>query len=649
VMRPSCASTRATFWDFPESGVGSSCSRRGDGYALRPLLPLRTLDAASYEGLETASMLGVRWPLPLVISCCVAALLLMAACTSHQVPDPLFAEVSQSADAIPRYGLVEISFTHNGLYPNRFLDVQLEASFLAPSGLQQRVKGFFYGGDVWKVRFSPDEPGHWTYRYVMISRGGFHQRGEGGFDCTPSDAAGPVRQHPEHPYRWVFATGTPYFPVGLQDCIGVQEGQLAPMAIDGEGRDDSTARRLSLNEYFAIYGQAGFNLFRFSQQNCSYSLLDDLDAYREVESHATDELLRLARKHGFRVMFGFFGSYRTRTLQGGYLHTVKWIVQKMSARIFGIPTEIGLDSVDPELITQEKRFIEYAVARWGVYVDFWELLNERDASDEWTAMMADYVRSVDPDRKPISTSWEKPSLPAIDINAPHWYESESELESDLRVQEMAAAWKQAGKPIVVGEHGNTGMNWDPLSGQRMRIRTWTALFQEISVIFWNTSWSKLGMHEGWYAPGHVANIYLGPEERGYIRVLRDFASRLDAGAGMTPVKVSPSHRIRGYALRSSRGAAAYFHHFENHTVAVQDAKITLDLPGPAPAPRHLIGAWIDPSSGDVLAHVQVPPGLQTLDVPPFTIDLALWVTSEPGRLPPARHAPIAHPTSWRLE
>jgi hypothetical protein len=178
------------------------------------------------------------------------------------------------------------------------------------------------------------------------------------------------------------------------------------------------------------------------------------------------------------------------------------------------------------------------------------------------------------------------------------------------------------------------MNWDPLSGQRMRIRTWTALFQEISFIFWNTSWSKAGMHLGRYSPGKVANIYLGPEERGYMRVLQDFASRLDAGVRMTPVEVSLPTSMRAYGLLSSRVAAAYFHHFENHATATPDAKITLALPGTAPAADNLMGAWLDPSSGAVIAHVQVPPGRQMLAVPPFTVDLALLVSSESDRLPP---------------
>jgi uncharacterized protein DUF5060 len=534
----------------------------------------------------------------------------------------------RNADSIPRYGVFELSFQHQRVYDNHFFDVVLEVVFISPNGTARRVKGFFYGGDIWKVRFSPDEPGRWTYTYTMTGKGGFHHEGVGAFDCTPSDADGPVRPNPENPHRWVFANGKPYFPIGLQDCIGAREGKLGPQALDGEGRDDGKVRKVSTDEYLSIYSQAGFNLLRFSQDNCSYQLFDDLDAYHEAESKATDELLLLARQHGLRVMFGFFGFYRARTLHGGYWQSLQWFVQKVFAKVFGSRNEIRSDAVSPQVITKEKQFIAYCIARWGVYVDFWQLLNERYASDEWTSMMADYVRSLDPDRKPITTSWPKPSLPAIDINAPHWYESESELQSDRRVQEVATSWKQAGKPVIVGEQGNTGMNWDPLSGQRMRIRTWTALFQEISFVFWNTSWSKAGMHGGRYSPGEVANIYLGPEERGYIRVLQDFASRLDAGVRMMPVEVSLPNSIRGYGLLSSRVAAAYVHHFENHTTSTPDATITLELPGTAPSTHTLIGAWIDPASGAVIAHVQVPPGRQTLAVPPFTVDLALVVSSD---------------------
>lgn len=54
--------------------------------------------------------------------------------------------------------------------PNPFLDYRLQVTFTGPSGQTYDVPGFFDGdgdgganGDVWRVRFSPDEAGSWSY------------------------------------------------------------------------------------------------------------------------------------------------------------------------------------------------------------------------------------------------------------------------------------------------------------------------------------------------------------------------------------------------------------------------------------------------------------------------------------------------------
>jgi hypothetical protein len=546
-----------------------------------------------------------------------AALLTLVSCNPRHLRTEVFVTELSHAESIPRHGLFELSFRHNGVYNNNFFDVRLEVVFISPGGSRRRANGFFYTGDLWKVRFRPDEPGRWSYTYVMTGKESCITQGKGAFQCIPSKDEGGLRRHPENPYRWIFSDGKPYFPIGLQDCIYAQGAQPAVAAIDGERRSDK-GRQVSLEDYFSIYGQAGFNLFRFSQRNCSYLLYDDLDTYREKECLATDDLLSLARKYGLRVMFGFFGYHGTyvpsasRPVRVLKRFTQKALGKKMEA--IGTPD-------DQKTITKEKRFVDYCVARWGVYVDFWELLNERHASDEWSTLMADYVRSIDPDRKPVSTSWEKPFLQAIDINAPHWYESEHDLQSDLRVQQQAAKWKLAGKPVIVAEQGNSGMNWDPLSGLRMRIRAWTALFQEISFIFWNTSWSKAGMHEGRFTPGASSNIYLGPEERNYIRALQEFAAWLDAGVRMSPLELVPSGRVRAYGLISKTMAAAYLHHIQDHTTTLSG--LTLRLPETIRPTASRNAEWIDPASGRIVARMPVSPGVATLEVPPFKVDLAL--------------------------
>lgn len=562
-----------------------------------------------------------RWQLTLVAT---ALSLTLTSCRTVQRPSSeLYVLETQNTDSVPRYGILELSFKHNGIYDNSFFDVDLQTIFTSPDGAQHSVKGFFYGGDLWKTRFRPDQTGNWSYSYTFSTKNGFQKRGRGAFRSTPSSEDGPVRSSTQNPYRWVFASGKPYFPLGLEECVYVRDGQLPGTAIDGEDRNHP-GRGISWDDYFSLYGQAGFNLFRFSQKNCSYSLLDDLDHYRVMQSMLTDRLLSSAREHGFRVMFGFFGIHGNWPSDN---RTVR-VFERTMNQVLGRHTEALLYPDDRELIRKEERFVEYCIARWGVYTDFWELLNERQASDKWTTLIAEYTRSADLDHKPISTSWEKPELPAIDINAPHWYESEDELSSDLRVQEQAAKWKQPGKHVMVGEQGNSGMNWDSSSAVRMRIRAWTALFQEISLIFWNTSWSKDGMFGGRYTPGEGANIYVGPEERGYIRVLQSFASQLDVNVNMAPVAVISTTPIRSYGLFSKNVGAVYLQHAASHTTPAQQAEISFDFS--SMSPLRLVGEWIDPATGNVLSRVKIWPRQLTLSVPAFNVDIAFLVAPQPS-------------------
>jgi hypothetical protein len=107
-------------------------------------------------------------------------------------------------------------------------------------------------------------------------------------------------------------------------------------------------------------------------------------------------------------------------------------------------------------------------------------------------------------------------------------------------------------------------------------------------------------------------------------VFQDFSSQLDADVRMTPVETTSPDRIRAYGLLSHTVAAAYLHHIIDHSTPIRGLKITLDLPE-AHSNAKLVADWINPSDGKVLLRTRVPPGRQTLVVPPFNIDLALQV------------------------
>ncbi len=550
---------------------------------------------------------------------------------------------TQNAGVLPVWEVFEITFEHDKEYARPFFDVDIEVVFNSPGGNKYRVGGFFYGSaspavihvekatsghgrqpvsyefkehNIWKARFAPGEIGRWDYSYVFKNTSGQTTTGEGAFVCVKGRKVnrGFVRIDSENPFRFVFDDGSPFFPIGLQDCWGDNSGTgsvLDTCSMEGPFRTDlkdapdlpkgpkfvrgPAENPQNADVYFRRFAQCGFNLYRFSQQNCSFVQYRDLDDYLIQEGVMTDELLRYARKYGFRFFYGIFGYQK----------------------VFNDAPQ------DKEKMAKVKRFIEYTVNRWGAYVDFWEFLNEQHASDGWYEIMIPYLRSIDPYKHPITTSWERPGLEGIEVNAPHWYQRENELESDVVTASRAAEWKKHNKPVVVGEQGNyvdkkkrplgVGGVWDDRSGLRMRIRNWVAFFNEISFIFWNTSYAR---------DGHFMNIWLGPEERQYVRAMQDFAYRLDGDVRMVDVKVSNRRAVRDYGLISEERGGVYLHHFRDHSKAVNDLKITLDIPKRGKA------YWYSPETAEIIRTIDVERGRHTLAVPPFAVDIALLITPD---------------------
>jgi len=557
---------------------------------------------------------------------------------------PLPVTVTQNSSTVPPYAVFELTFQHDAQYENPFFDVTIDVAFTSPSGRQVQVGGFHYGSaeppevrvrnpgerqqvdyifakaDLWKARLAPDEVGEWRYTYSFEDVRGGRTSGDGSFRCVSGRAPshGFVRPDPGDPFRWAFDDGTPYYPIGLQEGWGdwVANGSFldtasleGPFRTDFHGRPRTDALPAGAmfqpgpannpqNADVALrrFSRCGFNLYRYSQANNTPSLFGDLDHYKVQEAVMTDELLRCLRKYGFRVFYGIFG------------------YQKV----------FNDDAGNAEAMAKVKRFIKYTVDRWGAYVDVWEFLNEQDASDEWYAIMAPYLRSIDPYRHPITTSWERPQLPGIEINAPHWYAGiDDELSCDRETAANADRWKQAGKPVVVGEMGNwtdpnkpkapgVGGVWDPGSARRMRLRNWTALFSEISFVFWNTSYAK---------DGHFMNIWLGPLERQYVKACQDFAYALGPGIKTVPVQVSDPEAVRAFGLASPQRVGVYLHHCASHEQYVAGVAVTLKVPRPA------TGYWYRPEDGAILGSVDASAGEQTLTAPPFAVDMALLVTS----------------------
>jgi len=115
-------------------------------------------------------------------------------------------------------------------------------------------------------------------------------------------------------------------------------------------------------------------------------------------------------------------------------------------------------------------------------------------------------------------------------------------------------------------------------------------------------------------------MYLGVEERGYVKVLQDFTKAVDADASMINIEVNKPSSVRGFALNSRSGFFAYLHAFTNHQSKTTDITVNVNLQKSGTA------TWIEPATGRILVADKVSAGRQTLTVPPFLIDVALKVS-----------------------
>ncbi len=498
--------------------------------------------------------------------------------------------VASAVVQVPRYGVFEQSLRFTTSVTNPWEDVVERVSLTGPAGRKVAIGGFYSGGGTWTFRFAPDSVGTWRWT-ARVADGSHAAVRSGSFRVVAGSSPGFVRRNPANPYRWTFSDGESYDPIGLQDCTVTVYTDDPLTGFGFDGGQGTPARWTSLEPYVTTFAATGLNLFRWGPSNCSFGLYDRIDPSGNVYSlrggAEADRLVASLRRHGFRVEFVLFGRM----------------------------TPFTTDTTGPELAALE-RYVKYVVERYGAAVDFWELLNETTASDAWYAGITAYLRRIDPYRHPVGTSWPRPDLPGIAFGSDHWYQTEPELDSDRVAWQRLRAEpaRSDAKPTLVDEQGNTGHNWDPESAVRMRLRAWTAFFAEATLVFWNTSATK-----DYASP--AGNIYLGPQERGYVRVLARYMRSFDPRARVVAAPTPGSPDLRAYALRGPDEYGLYLVDGRNHSVTVTGAKVVVS---PARAGR---AVWIDPATGRTLAAAGVAAGRQTLAVPAFTTDAALKITA----------------------
>ena len=486
----------------------------------------------------------------------------------------------------------EITLTHNDApYSNPFRDVTVQVTMTHENGQEVSLEGFYYDHNTWKIRFAPPSPGKWEWN-MMLHTPTRTIRRNGSLFASEKIVGTFLKIDQNSPSHIRNPDGSVFTGVGLQEA-------LFDVNMDGDPINQWPSIRnapfkqqgvvfTDMDTYFQTYSadKKGFNLYRLGIDNASFRL------WKTIAPHEN--------RYGIR--------------EGKWADTIILSAKKFDIRIW--MTMFGFEPPYPNHISdiQKRRSIEeyvrYVVARYGAFVDVWELMNEAIVPDEWIRHITTRLRNTDPYGHPITTNWEQPQLTNVDIISTHWYDTDMPERMDIATKSHIQTKSVVRKPLVVSEVGNKNESWDKDSALRFRVRLWTSFFFDTILIFWNQV-------RGYYKNPDNANVYIGVAELSFVTSFRSFVASTTPGMVVSNAPVDHPE-VRAYWKSNGAQWIGYLYHYLNQQTPIT-AVITLTL---ADASQLI---WIDPASDTTIKTLSLEGGTHRIRTPPFRQDLAVKI------------------------
>jgi hypothetical protein len=337
---------------------------------------------------------------------------------------------------------------------NPFVDVQFGARF-TQGHRSVDAAGFYDGNGVYKVRFSPDMVGHWSFETASNVKELAGLTGAFESIAPAPGNRGPVGT--AHQFHFQYADGTPYFPFGTT-CYSY--------GFIGAPYGDDTLKNLK---------DAGFNKVRICLLPKPLGKMQPVampfERIREAMQPGAENLAdNGTSKEKFdlaRINPAYFQHFESR-------------IQDLMAA--GIEADVILfhpyDAWGFKAMGEEAddRYLRYAVARFSAYRNvWWAIANEYDlvrskSMTDWDRFFR-IVQEADPYSRLRSIHH---SRVVYDHSKP-WCTHASLQEYDFeKSPERMAAWN---KPIIYDEiqyEGNIARRWGNLSPEEMTHRFWRA-------------------------------------------------------------------------------------------------------------------------------------------------------------------------------
>jgi hypothetical protein len=287
---------------------------------------------------------------------------------------------------IPLRALHEWSFRTSHQYTEPFTGVTVRATFTAPSGKTFTIEGFHDGGDEWKIRFNPGEPGQWHW-LLQSTPPNPDFESEGSFEVDEGTPRGFLKSTPREAWGFAFETGEPVM------IFGDTTYHLFGMA------HTSDEGKAAVGRFLKRRAEQGFTLLRIRLP---------VSEFHQVDGYSTWQT---------RSMWPWRGSPQNPRFDQfnlDYFRTVDWVVEQ--AESLGIGIEMILEGWGDEfpfnsrnifVAEWEELWFRYILARYDAFnaVWFWQLHNEYEyypngdwnrarsgVAERWAIRMAHLVR-----------------------------------------------------------------------------------------------------------------------------------------------------------------------------------------------------------------------------------------------------------------
>ena len=237
-----------------------------------------------------------------------------------------------------QWSVYELSLTASGSYANPYTDVSVTARFTGPNNIVKAVRGFWDGGKNFKVRFTPNISGTWTYSITSTPPdSGLARSGALTVTLPPAGNHGFLRRDAANPYSFVWDDGTRYFMMGQTYYEIVRNARAAGgwrLAVD-----NSRSKGMNKIRMLIVPWPATENSYPNSQPFLS----DNHDQLDIAHWQALDQVVEHLESKGMVADIVLFAD---------------------------TPLAYGTQ-------TQDERFVRYALSRFGAYHNvIWNLTNE---------------------------------------------------------------------------------------------------------------------------------------------------------------------------------------------------------------------------------------------------------------------------------